>query len=69
MAGREIGPCAGVAAVAVPPEYRGRDDARALVSELLARERRDAVAVSVLYPANAERAGATRSSLVSSWST
>jgi GNAT superfamily N-acetyltransferase len=52
--GGKLVPCAGVAAVAVLPEYRGRGAARALVSELLARERRDGVAVSVLYPANAE---------------
>jgi predicted acetyltransferase len=52
LGGRQV-PCAGIGAVAVLPEYRGRGAARALVSELLAQERAEGVAVSALYPANA----------------
>ncbi len=52
LGGRRI-PCAGIAAVVVLPEYRGRGAARALLGELLAQERADGMAVSALYPANA----------------
>jgi predicted acetyltransferase len=45
--------CAGIAGVAVLPEYRGRGVARELVRELLTRERARDVVVSALYPANA----------------
>ncbi len=53
LGGRQL-PCAGIGAVAVLPEYRGQGAARALVSELLAQERAEGMAVSALYPANAE---------------
>jgi predicted acetyltransferase len=52
LGGKQV-PCAGIAAVVVLPEYRGRGAARALVGELLAQERDDGKAVSALYPANA----------------
>jgi predicted acetyltransferase len=52
--GAKLVPCAGIGAVAVLPEYRGQGLARALVGELLARERQAGVAVSALYPANSE---------------
>ncbi|HTV10752.1 MAG TPA: GNAT family N-acetyltransferase [Acidimicrobiales bacterium] len=45
--------CAGVASVAVLPEYRGRGLAGRLVRQLLEERRRGGDAVSVLYPANA----------------
>ncbi len=51
--GGRLVPCAGIGGVAVLPEYRGQGVARALMSELLARERGDGMAVSALYPANA----------------
>jgi len=51
LGGQQV-PCAGIGAVAVLPEYRGQGAARALVSELLAEERGNGVAVSALYPAN-----------------
>jgi predicted acetyltransferase len=48
--GRRV-PCAGVASVAVLPEYRGRGVAGALMRDLLDRRRRHGDAVSALYPA------------------
>jgi len=45
--------CAGIAGVAVLPEYRGQGVARDLVRELLSAERARGVVVSALYPANA----------------
>jgi len=53
LGGKQV-PCAGIGAVAVLPEYRGQGLARALMGELLARERHAGVAVSALYPANSE---------------
>ncbi|MGA3220741.1 MAG: GNAT family N-acetyltransferase [Acidimicrobiales bacterium] len=50
LGGQQV-PCAGIGAVAVLPEYRGQGAARALVSELLAEERGNGMAVSALYPA------------------
>jgi predicted acetyltransferase len=47
-------PCAGISAVTVLPEYRGRGTARALMTRLLGRQRAAGDAVSVLYPANAQ---------------
>ena len=52
LGGKQL-PCGGIGAVAVLPEYRGQGAARALVSELLAQERAEGMAVSALYPANA----------------
>ncbi|MGH9104490.1 MAG: GNAT family N-acetyltransferase [Acidimicrobiales bacterium] len=45
-------PCAGVAGVAVLPEFRGRGVAGLLMRELLGRRRSQDDAVSTLYPAN-----------------
>ncbi len=47
-------PCAGVASVAVLPEYRGRGVAGALMTQLLQHRRGQGDAVSTLYPANAQ---------------
>jgi predicted acetyltransferase len=47
-------PCAGVAAVAVLPEYRGRGVAGHLMRQLLDERRARGDAVSTLYPANSE---------------
>ena len=44
--------CAGIAGVAVLPEYRGQGVARDLMRELLTRERAQGVLVSALYPTN-----------------
>jgi predicted acetyltransferase len=46
-------PCAGIAAVAVQPEDRGRGAAGSLVGELLRRERGGGRLVSALYPSTA----------------
>ena len=46
-------PCAGVAGVAVLPEYRGRGIAGQLMRQLLEKRRAQGDALSVLYPANA----------------
>jgi predicted acetyltransferase len=50
--GRAV-PCAGVAAVAVLPEHRGRGAASRLLVQLLHQERAQGRVVSTLYPANA----------------
>jgi predicted acetyltransferase len=47
-------PCAGVGAVAVLPEYRGRGVGGNLMRELLERRRLQGDVVSTLYPANAQ---------------
>lgn len=50
--GRKL-PCAGVASVAVSPEYRGRGAASRLMTQLLAHDREQGRSLSALYPANA----------------
>lgn len=47
-------PCAGIAGVAVLPEYRGRGVAAAIMWQLLERRRSQGEVVSALFPANSQ---------------